>query len=144
MRGSLEPPCNVVGLIDRLLLGEKHLYQRPVYRRTKVLYELNCHVQNLILWIWTFHLYSLCFFSCNFLWIGMQCQLSWLWTSTIKCTWMVPCSIWPWRNLKVDILLAPYTLSQQIASGLVLLAKAQLHTIGNNFPLWVDLNFWRY
>ncbi|KAF3629994.1 putative heparan-alpha-glucosaminide N-acetyltransferase-like isoform X2 [Capsicum annuum] len=35
VRGSLEPPCNVVGLIDRLLLGEKHLYQRPVYRRTK-------------------------------------------------------------------------------------------------------------
>ncbi|XP_059300977.1 uncharacterized protein LOC132053131 isoform X2 [Lycium ferocissimum] len=35
VRGSLEPPCNAVGLIDRLLLGEKHLYQRPVYRRTK-------------------------------------------------------------------------------------------------------------
>ncbi|XP_009622588.1 uncharacterized protein [Nicotiana tomentosiformis] len=35
VRGSLDPPCNVVGLIDRLLLGEKHLYQRPVYRRTK-------------------------------------------------------------------------------------------------------------
>ncbi|KAL0371505.1 UNVERIFIED_CONTAM: hypothetical protein Sangu_0468600 [Sesamum angustifolium] len=35
MRGSLEPPCNSVGFIDRTLLGEKHLYQRPVYRRTK-------------------------------------------------------------------------------------------------------------
>ncbi|KAH7678646.1 Heparan-alpha-glucosaminide N-acetyltransferase protein [Dioscorea alata] len=35
VRGSLEPPCNAVGLIDRLLLGERHLYQRPVYRRTK-------------------------------------------------------------------------------------------------------------
>ncbi|KAI3449422.1 hypothetical protein Pfo_006087 [Paulownia fortunei] len=35
LRGSLEPPCNAVGLIDRILLGEKHLYQRPVYRRTK-------------------------------------------------------------------------------------------------------------
>ncbi|KAG8653253.1 heparan-alpha-glucosaminide N-acetyltransferase [Manihot esculenta] len=35
MRGSLEPPCNAVGLIDRFFLGEHHLYQRPVYRRTK-------------------------------------------------------------------------------------------------------------
>ncbi|KZV44148.1 heparan-alpha-glucosaminide N-acetyltransferase-like [Dorcoceras hygrometricum] len=35
VRGSLEPPCNAVGLIDRILLGEQHLYQRPVYRRTK-------------------------------------------------------------------------------------------------------------
>ncbi|XP_015572454.1 heparan-alpha-glucosaminide N-acetyltransferase isoform X4 [Ricinus communis] len=35
VRGSLEPPCNAVGLIDRFLLGEHHLYQRPVYRRTK-------------------------------------------------------------------------------------------------------------
>ncbi|OVA16836.1 Protein of unknown function DUF1624 [Macleaya cordata] len=35
VRSSLEPPCNAVGLIDRVLLGEKHLYQRPVYRRTK-------------------------------------------------------------------------------------------------------------
>ncbi|KAL8544946.1 hypothetical protein ACS0TY_005230 [Phlomoides rotata] len=35
LRGSLEPPCNAVGLIDRIVLGEKHLYQRPVYRRTK-------------------------------------------------------------------------------------------------------------
>lgn len=37
MRGSLEPPCNAVGLIDRFFLGEHHLYQRPVYRRTKVI-----------------------------------------------------------------------------------------------------------
>ncbi|KAG8389541.1 hypothetical protein BUALT_Bualt02G0240000 [Buddleja alternifolia] len=35
LRGSLEPPCNAVGFIDRFLLGEQHLYQRPVYRRTK-------------------------------------------------------------------------------------------------------------
>ncbi|KAL3648089.1 hypothetical protein CASFOL_009057 [Castilleja foliolosa] len=35
LRGSLKPPCNAVGLIDRIVLGEKHLYQRPVYRRTK-------------------------------------------------------------------------------------------------------------
>ncbi|PWA37511.1 heparan-alpha-glucosaminide N-acetyltransferase [Artemisia annua] len=35
VRGSLEPPCNAVGLIDRLLLGENHLYQRPVYKRTE-------------------------------------------------------------------------------------------------------------
>ncbi|KAK1317947.1 hypothetical protein QJS10_CPA05g00289 [Acorus calamus] len=35
IRGSLQPSCNAVGLVDRALLGEKHLYQRPVYRRTK-------------------------------------------------------------------------------------------------------------
>ncbi|CAH9079066.1 unnamed protein product [Cuscuta europaea] len=35
VRGSLKPPCNAVGFIDRLILGENHLYQRPVYRRTK-------------------------------------------------------------------------------------------------------------
>ncbi|PON61667.1 Heparan-alpha-glucosaminide N-acetyltransferase [Parasponia andersonii] len=35
VRGSLDPPCNAVGLIDRIILGENHLYQRPVYRRTK-------------------------------------------------------------------------------------------------------------
>ncbi|KMT05860.1 hypothetical protein BVRB_7g165220 [Beta vulgaris subsp. vulgaris] len=35
IRGSLDPPCNTVGFIDRLLLGESHLYQHPVYRRVK-------------------------------------------------------------------------------------------------------------
>ncbi|KAL3849717.1 hypothetical protein ACJIZ3_011599 [Penstemon smallii] len=35
LRGSLEPPCNAVGFIDRILLGEQHLYQHPVYIRTK-------------------------------------------------------------------------------------------------------------
>ncbi|XP_073009907.1 uncharacterized protein [Typha latifolia] len=35
VRGSFGPPCNAVGLVDRLLLGEKHLYQKPVYKRTK-------------------------------------------------------------------------------------------------------------
>ncbi|KAM1058289.1 hypothetical protein EV2_032371 [Malus domestica] len=35
VRGSLEPPCNAVGYIDRVILGEHHLYQHPVYRRTK-------------------------------------------------------------------------------------------------------------
>ncbi|MBA0743766.1 hypothetical protein Gogos_006421, partial [Gossypium gossypioides] len=35
VRGSLEPPCNAVGYIDRYFLGEQHLYRRPVYRRTK-------------------------------------------------------------------------------------------------------------
>ncbi|CAA0831971.1 Protein of unknown function (DUF1624 [Striga hermonthica] len=35
IRCNLQPPCNVVGFIDRIVLGEKHLYQRPVYRRTK-------------------------------------------------------------------------------------------------------------
>ncbi|KAL1293684.1 hypothetical protein HN51_054314 [Arachis hypogaea] len=35
VRGSLDPPCNAVGYIDRLILGEHHMYQRPVYQRTK-------------------------------------------------------------------------------------------------------------
>ncbi|XP_057800143.1 uncharacterized protein LOC131015730 isoform X2 [Salvia miltiorrhiza] len=35
IRGSLGPPCNAVGFIDRVIVGENHLYQRPVYRRTK-------------------------------------------------------------------------------------------------------------
>ncbi|CAN6468317.1 unnamed protein product [Victoria cruziana] len=35
LRGSLGPPCNAVGFIDRLILGENHLYQHPVYRRTE-------------------------------------------------------------------------------------------------------------
>ncbi|XP_062180934.1 uncharacterized protein LOC133885262 isoform X2 [Phragmites australis] len=33
--GSFEPPCNAVGFIDRVLLGENHLYKNPVYKRTK-------------------------------------------------------------------------------------------------------------
>ncbi|XP_058200065.1 uncharacterized protein LOC131315032 isoform X3 [Rhododendron vialii] len=35
MRGSLDPACNAVGLVDRFILGVDHLYQHPVYRRTK-------------------------------------------------------------------------------------------------------------
>lgn len=35
VRGSLNPPCNAVGFLDRLFLGESHLYQHPVYQRVK-------------------------------------------------------------------------------------------------------------
>ena len=51
MRGSLEPPCNAAGYIDRLILGEHHVYQRPVYRRTKVILVnvAACAAQALIL-----------------------------------------------------------------------------------------------
>ncbi|CAJ1969921.1 unnamed protein product [Sphenostylis stenocarpa] len=35
VRGSLEPPCNAVGFVDRLILGQDHMYQRPVYMRTE-------------------------------------------------------------------------------------------------------------
>ncbi|KAL9397293.1 hypothetical protein Peur_011546 [Populus x canadensis] len=38
VKGSLEPPCNAVGLIDRFFLGEHPLYQHPVYRRTMVMF----------------------------------------------------------------------------------------------------------
>ncbi|KAF7120498.1 hypothetical protein RHSIM_Rhsim13G0006700 [Rhododendron simsii] len=45
MRGSLEPACNAVGLVDRFILGVDHLYQHPVYRRTKILDQLIFPVQ---------------------------------------------------------------------------------------------------
>ncbi|KAM5576064.1 hypothetical protein ABKV19_014805 [Rosa sericea] len=35
VRSSLQPPCNAVGFIDRVILGEHHLYQHPIYRRTE-------------------------------------------------------------------------------------------------------------
>ncbi|XP_074591348.1 uncharacterized protein LOC141847255 isoform X2 [Curcuma longa] len=35
VRGSFDPPCNAVGLIDRQFLGQSHLYHNPVYKRTK-------------------------------------------------------------------------------------------------------------
>ncbi|KAJ4820811.1 heparan-alpha-glucosaminide N-acetyltransferase-like protein (DUF1624) [Rhynchospora pubera] len=35
VRGSMDPPCNAVGLVDRIVLGQNHLYMHPVYRRTK-------------------------------------------------------------------------------------------------------------
>ncbi|KAL6897762.1 hypothetical protein ACP4OV_006721 [Aristida adscensionis] len=35
VRGSLGPPCNAIGFVDRVLLGENHLYKNPVYKRTK-------------------------------------------------------------------------------------------------------------
>lgn len=36
VRGDTGPACNVVGMIDRKILGIQHLYKRPVYERTKV------------------------------------------------------------------------------------------------------------
>ncbi|CAM6098238.1 unnamed protein product [Calypogeia fissa] len=35
VRGDLNPPCNAVGYLDRLLLGINHLYKNPMYKRTK-------------------------------------------------------------------------------------------------------------
>ncbi|GAQ81409.1 heparan-alpha-glucosaminide N-acetyltransferase [Klebsormidium nitens] len=34
-RGSLTPPCSAVGYVDRLVLGVKHLYRFPAYKRSK-------------------------------------------------------------------------------------------------------------
>ncbi|CAI0379860.1 unnamed protein product [Linum tenue] len=31
VRGSLDPPCNAVGFVDRVLLGLEHMYQHPLY-----------------------------------------------------------------------------------------------------------------
>ncbi|PNY07834.1 heparan-alpha-glucosaminide N-acetyltransferase [Trifolium pratense] len=33
VRGNTGPACNVVGMIDRSLLGIQHLYRRPIYAR---------------------------------------------------------------------------------------------------------------
>jgi hypothetical protein len=38
VRGDVGPACNVVGYLDRNLLGINHLYQHPVYQRTPVCY----------------------------------------------------------------------------------------------------------
>ncbi|WRX09130.1 Heparan-alpha-glucosaminide N-acetyltransferase [Theobroma cacao] len=35
VRGDTGPACNVVGMIDRKILGIKHLYRKPVFERTK-------------------------------------------------------------------------------------------------------------
>ncbi|KAL5700478.1 heparan-alpha-glucosaminide N-acetyltransferase [Ranunculus cassubicifolius] len=34
VRGDTGPACNAVGMIDRALLGIRHLYKRPIYSRT--------------------------------------------------------------------------------------------------------------
>ncbi|KAF5180413.1 Heparan-alpha-glucosaminide n-acetyltransferase [Thalictrum thalictroides] len=39
VRGSLDPPCNAVGYIDRVVLGINHLYQHPAWKRSKVCTE---------------------------------------------------------------------------------------------------------
>ena len=36
VRGDTGPACNVVGMIDRKIIGIQHLYRRPIYARTKV------------------------------------------------------------------------------------------------------------
>ncbi|RVW31610.1 Heparan-alpha-glucosaminide N-acetyltransferase [Vitis vinifera] len=38
-RGKLDPPCNVVGYIDREILGMNHMYQHPAWRRSKACTE---------------------------------------------------------------------------------------------------------
>ncbi|TXG48978.1 hypothetical protein EZV62_024853 [Acer yangbiense] len=35
VRGNTGPACNVVGMIDRKILGIRHLYRRPTYARTE-------------------------------------------------------------------------------------------------------------
>ncbi|KAL2941052.1 Heparan-alpha-glucosaminide N-acetyltransferase [Bienertia sinuspersici] len=36
VRGTLNPPCNAVGYVDRTLLGINHVYHHPAWRRSKV------------------------------------------------------------------------------------------------------------
>lgn len=38
VRGDLGPACNAAGMIDRKLLGIKHLYKKPVFRNLKVMH----------------------------------------------------------------------------------------------------------
>jgi hypothetical protein len=38
VRGDTGPGCNAVGVIDRQILGIQHLYGRPVYARSQVLF----------------------------------------------------------------------------------------------------------
>ncbi|KAM7279553.1 hypothetical protein ACFE04_006687 [Oxalis oulophora] len=35
VRGKLDPPCNAVGYVDRIVLGLEHIYQHPAWRRSK-------------------------------------------------------------------------------------------------------------
>ncbi|KAK4395709.1 Heparan-alpha-glucosaminide N-acetyltransferase [Sesamum angolense] len=35
VHGDTGPACNAAGMIDRMILGVKHLYRRPIYARTK-------------------------------------------------------------------------------------------------------------
>ncbi|XP_008454037.2 uncharacterized protein LOC103494580 isoform X1 [Cucumis melo] len=39
VRGSLDPPCNAVGYIDRKVLGINHLYAHPAWRRSEACTE---------------------------------------------------------------------------------------------------------
>ncbi|KAJ9681883.1 hypothetical protein PVL29_017989 [Vitis rotundifolia] len=39
VRGKLDPPCNVVGYIDREILGMNHMYQHPAWTRSKACTE---------------------------------------------------------------------------------------------------------
>ncbi|XP_062144867.1 uncharacterized protein LOC133852185 [Alnus glutinosa] len=39
MRGKLDPPCNAVGHIDRVVLGIEHMYQHPAWKRSKACTE---------------------------------------------------------------------------------------------------------
>lgn len=36
VRGDLGPACNAAGMIDRYIIGNNHLYAKPVYRNLKV------------------------------------------------------------------------------------------------------------
>ncbi|XP_047938083.1 heparan-alpha-glucosaminide N-acetyltransferase-like [Salvia hispanica] len=35
VRGKLDPPCNAVGYIDRIVLGSNHMYPHPAWKRSK-------------------------------------------------------------------------------------------------------------
>ncbi|KAG7030144.1 Heparan-alpha-glucosaminide N-acetyltransferase, partial [Cucurbita argyrosperma subsp. argyrosperma] len=39
VRGSLDPPCNAVGYIDRKVLGIRHMYAHPAWRRSEACTE---------------------------------------------------------------------------------------------------------
>lgn len=39
VRGKLDPPCNAVGHVDRVVLGINHMYQHPAWKRSKACTE---------------------------------------------------------------------------------------------------------
>ena len=107
VRGDTGPACNVVGMIDRKILGIQHLYRKPVFVRTKVSLlqkqwlTASCTNHNPIISI------DLYYFPIS---IAMQHQLTWLWPITFWCPNMVSSPLWSWRTPEVRLQFFPHYL----------------------------------
>ncbi len=117
VRADVGPACNVVGYLDRTLLGINHLHPRPVYQRTPVCFP--CHLK-ITFFHWfsclmflaltrgpcaTRHFYSLqCLLSSNSQMVcgtGLQHKITRLWASSTRSSKLVQSTIWSWRSFKV-------------------------------------------